>query len=177
MENISVIETKKGTHFTSPSEDNYHCFFCHKGIVHFEFLKQGLTVNQHCYLEMLASLLEAVRRRPELRLDAWTLHHDSAPAHDALAFWEFLTKKLKLKMKLDHPRYSPGLAPRDFRLFPNMKSALKGYRFSDIADIQGHATIILKRSSRNVLISGNTVSRCVLVCKETTLEVSAAISV
>jgi hypothetical protein len=43
------------------------CFFDHKGIVHFEFLEQGRTVNKHCYLEILARLREAVRRRrPEL---------------------------------------------------------------------------------------------------------------
>jgi hypothetical protein len=41
---------QKGTHVTSPSEDNAHCFFDHKGIVRFEFLEQGRTVNQHCYL-------------------------------------------------------------------------------------------------------------------------------
>jgi hypothetical protein len=29
-------------------------------------------------------------------------------------------------------------------LFPKLKIALKGYRFSDIANIQGHAVIILK---------------------------------
>jgi hypothetical protein len=32
------------------------CFFYHKGIVHFAFLEQGQTVNQHCYLEILARL-------------------------------------------------------------------------------------------------------------------------
>jgi hypothetical protein len=36
------------------------CFLDHKGIVHFEFLEQGETVNQHRYLEILASLYEAV---------------------------------------------------------------------------------------------------------------------
>jgi hypothetical protein len=44
MENISVTDTKTGTHATSPSEEA-HLFFDHKGIVHFEFLEQGRTVN------------------------------------------------------------------------------------------------------------------------------------
>jgi ribosome maturation factor RimP len=38
-------QDQKGTHVTSPSEDNAHLFFDHKGIVHFEFLEQGRTVN------------------------------------------------------------------------------------------------------------------------------------
>jgi hypothetical protein len=59
-------------------------------------------VNQYCYLEILASLREVVlRRRPELWPNTWILHHDNAPAHDALAVGEFLAKKSI--MKLDHP--------------------------------------------------------------------------
>jgi hypothetical protein len=46
---------QKGTQVTSPNEDNANLFFYHKGIVHFEFLKQGRIVNQHCYLEILAT--------------------------------------------------------------------------------------------------------------------------
>jgi hypothetical protein len=112
-------------------------------IVHFEFLEQGRTVDQHCYLEILARLREAFRRRRlELWPDAWILHHDSVLAHDALAVREFLAKKST--MKLDYPPYSPDLAPCDFWLFPKLKIALKGHRFSDTADIQGHATIILQ---------------------------------
>jgi histone-lysine N-methyltransferase SETMAR len=129
---------------------------------------------------MLARLREAVRqRRPELWRDACILHHDNAPAHDALAVREFLAKKSI--MKLDHPPYSPDLAPCNFWLFPKPKTALKGHRFSGIADIQGHATTILqniqKRSSRNILSSGNTDSLCVLVRKETTSKMTATMSV
>jgi transposase len=73
-------------------------------------------VNQHCYLEILARLREAVRRRrPELWTNAWILHHYNAPAHDALALREFLAKKSILK--LDHPPYSPDLAPCELWLF------------------------------------------------------------
>jgi hypothetical protein len=52
-------------------------------IVHFEFLEQAQTVNQHCYFEILATLHEAVcQRRPVLWPDAWILHCDNALAHD-----------------------------------------------------------------------------------------------
>jgi histone-lysine N-methyltransferase SETMAR len=103
-------------------------------IVHFEFLEQGRTVNQHCCLEVLARLREIdSRRRPELWPDDWIMHHDNALPHDALAVWEFLAKKSI--MKLDHPPYSPDLDPCDFWLFPKLKTAFKGHRFSDTADI------------------------------------------
>jgi hypothetical protein len=112
-------------------------------IVYFEFLEQGRTVNQRCYLEIMARLREAVRRRrPEFWPDAWILHHDNALAHDALAVREFSAKKSIMKM--DHKPYSPDLVPCDFWLFPKLKTALKDHRFSDIADIQGHATTMLK---------------------------------
>jgi hypothetical protein len=127
-------------------------------VVHFEFLEQGRTLNQHCYLEILARLCEAVRqRRPELWPDAWILHHDSALAYDALAVWEFLAKKSI--MELDHPLYSPDLAPCDFLLFPKLKTALKDHRFSDIADIQQHVMTILQS------IPGEEFQKCFEQCK------------
>jgi len=47
---------------------------------------------------------------PELFANnSWILHHDNAPAHTALSVREFLaTKQITL---LEHPDYSPDLAP------------------------------------------------------------------
>jgi hypothetical protein len=39
-----------------------------------------------------------------------------------------------------YPLYSPDLAPRDFFLFPRLKSTLKGKRFEDVAEIQLNTT-------------------------------------
>jgi len=88
-------------------------FFDHKGIVHYEFIAQGQTVNQQYYLEVLISLRESVwRKRPGIWPDKWILHHDNAPAHDALRVREFLDKNSNTKM--DHPPYSPDLDTCDF---------------------------------------------------------------
>ena len=45
---------------------------------------------------------------------------------------------------MDHPPYSPELAPCDFWLFPKLKSALKGQRFADLSDIQRNVKTLLR---------------------------------
>jgi len=92
------------------------CSFDYKGIVHYEFIAQGQTVNQQCYLEVLARLRESVRRkRPELWPDNWILQYDNTPAQVALRVCEFLVMNSITKMV--HPPYSPDLAPAIFGSF------------------------------------------------------------
>jgi len=89
-------------------------FFDIRGTVHYEIVATGQTVNQVFYLEVLERLCEKVRRNwPELfASNPWILHHDNAPAHTALSVREFLaTKQITV---LDHPAYSPDLAPVTF---------------------------------------------------------------
>jgi hypothetical protein len=44
---------------------------------------------------------------------------------------------------MDHPAYSPDLAPADFSLFLKLKSVLRGKRFSDVSDIKSSAQEVL----------------------------------
>jgi hypothetical protein len=48
--------------------------------------------------------------------NSWILHHDNAPAHMALSMRKFLASK-QITV-LEHPPYSPDLAPNDLFLFP-----------------------------------------------------------
>jgi len=59
--------------------------------------------------------------------------HDNAPAHRTLA----TQKKLACLgfQCLDHPPYSPDLAPPDYHLFPGQKNQLKGSKFSSDAEV------------------------------------------
>jgi transposase len=45
---------------------------------------------------------------------------------------------------LEHPPYSPDLAPSDFFPFPKIKDILKGKHFDDIDDIRSNTTAALK---------------------------------
>ena len=70
-------------------------FFDVRGIVHSEFLPQGQTINQQDYKEILRLLLRSVcEKRRELWQDkSWLLHHDNAPAHNALSIRQLLAEK------------------------------------------------------------------------------------
>jgi len=55
---------------------------------------------------------------------------------------EFLA--IKQITVLEHPAYSPDLAPSDFFLFPRIKEILKGRRFDVIDDIRSNTKAALK---------------------------------
>jgi len=59
--------------------------------------------------------------------------HENAPAHRALA----TRKKLAYLdfQCLDHPPYSPDLAPSDYHLFSGLKKQLKGRHFSSDTEV------------------------------------------
>jgi len=59
--------------------------------------------------------------------------HDNAPAH-----WAIATQKKLAYLSfhfLDHPPYSPDLAPSDYHLFPVLKKQLKFRHFSSDAKV------------------------------------------
>jgi len=111
-------------------------FFDIRGIVHYELVPTG----------QLKRLREKVRwKRPEIfAINSWILHHDKALAHMALSVRQFLAAK-QITV-LEHPAYSPDLAPSDFFLFPKIKEILKG-RHSD--DIRSNTMAALKAIPQN----------------------------
>jgi len=60
---------------------------------------------------------------------------------------EFLTTK-QITV-LEHPAYSPDLAPNNFFVFSKIKEILKGRHFDDIDDIWSNTTAALKAIPQN----------------------------
>ena len=109
------------------------------GIVHAEFLQQGQNINQHVYKNILRRLMRSVRKRRELwETRSWLLHHDNAPAHNALGIRDFLSKT-NIAV-LEQPSYCRDLAPCDFFLFPILKEVIKRTRFQDSEAIKTTVT-------------------------------------
>ena len=77
-------------------------------------------------------LKEKLQRRGKVTKGVLFLH-DNAPAHRALATQNKLAY-LGFQC-LDHPPYSPDLAPSDYHLFPGLKKQLKGGHFSSDAEV------------------------------------------
>ncbi|GFX32867.1 mariner Mos1 transposase [Trichonephila clavipes] len=88
-----------------------------KGIIYFELLPQGQTLNSDFYCQQLDRLKPATDpKRPELaNRRGSVLYQDNAPPHTSVVtrqkLWELGWEVLM------HPPYSPDLAPNDYYLF------------------------------------------------------------
>ena len=107
-----------------------HLILDSKGVLLIDYLPDKTTINGQYYANLLLKLLQAIKDKGcrMLTHGVWLLH-DNSPVHkltidqQAVCDCGFL--------QLDHPAYSPDLAPSDYYLFRNMKSHLRGVRYSD----------------------------------------------
>jgi len=82
-------------------------FFDWQGVIHKEFVPEGETVTAVYNKGVMERLLNRIRRvRPGT---CEFLLHDNAPSHNATIVKQFLAQR-KVTV-LDHPPYSPDLAP------------------------------------------------------------------
>ena len=88
-----------------------------------------ITTNSEYYSGLLDQLNEKIKeKRPGLQKKKIIFHQDNAPAHKSVLT---MAKINELKYELlDHPPYSPDLAPSDFFLFPDLKKFLSGKRYA-----------------------------------------------
>ena len=138
MEDRKITLTQKGAHVKIEGQ-----IFGPEGFGS-SFVSKGETVHQYFYQQVFIRLHDRVRRT---RRALWSdksclLHHDRAPAHNAVSMRQFLVKKQIAA--LDHPPFSPNLAPCDFWLFPRLKIVIKRTHFSSSEEITASVTKELK---------------------------------
>jgi len=95
-------------------------FWDQDDILSIDYLSNGQTVNAGYYSSLLVQMKNILKEKPGWKVNKGVLFlHDNAPAHRALATQKELAY-LGFQC-LDHPPYSPDLAPSDYHLFPGLK--------------------------------------------------------
>lgn len=109
-------------------------FWDAQGIIMVEYLEKGATITGSYYADQIRRLREAIKEKRRGKLRAGVLfHQDNAPAHKAaVAMAAIQETGFEL---LEHPPYSPDLAPSDFYLFPRLKERLRGKKFEDDSEV------------------------------------------
>ena len=107
-----------------------------KGVVYYELLKPGETVNTKRYQQQLIDLNRSILEKPEYRKRQHKIIflHDNAPSHTAKPVRDTL-EELSWEV-LPHAAYSPDLAPSDYHLFASMGHALAEQRFGSYEDVK-----------------------------------------
>jgi histone-lysine N-methyltransferase SETMAR len=135
----------------STNKEMHLIFFDIGGIVYDHAVPPHTTVTGQYYADVLDHPLTRHLRnkRPNLVESGWILHHDNAPAHGSRVVHEVLQRR-QISL-LEHPPYSPDLAPCDFWPFPRVKSQLRGQKFESSSALQGALQAILKSIARDGL--------------------------
>lgn len=107
-----------------------------------EFLPQGTTINADRYCETLKQLRRAIQNRRRGLLSVGVVFlHDNARPHVARKTKELL-ERFQWEV-IDHPPYSPDLAPSDFHLFAKLKMFLAGRHFATDEELKDAVTKFL----------------------------------
>lgn len=116
-----------------------------------DFLQRSKKTTGKYYLNLLDQLDAKIReKRPGLKRKTIIFHRNNARAHESTCAMKKL-RDFKYEV-LNHPSYSPDLAPSDFYLLPNLKKFLAGKRFSSnedaIAAVEGYFAILPESQER-----------------------------
>jgi len=104
-------------------------FFDSKGLIYTHIVPRGSTINANYIVMTLGKFMKNLKKkRPIMVEQEWFFHWDNAPVHTAAVVKDWLAAN-SVKM-LQHPPYSPDLAPADFFLFRRVKEELAGHTLS-----------------------------------------------
>ena len=101
-----------------------------KGIILIDYKPAGTSITGKYYANVIKQLRVAIKEKRRGKLAAGVLLlYDNAPVHKTRVA-QAAIRECKFE-QLNHPPYSPDLAPSDYYLFRNLKSHLRGTKFRD----------------------------------------------
>jgi histone-lysine N-methyltransferase SETMAR len=129
-------------------------FWDMNGVIHVDFLENGVTINAQYYCKLLTGAVrKSIRKkRPGMLSGKVILLHDNARPHTAN-----LTTTTLAKMRwevLPHPPYSPDLAPSDYHLFGPLKEHLGGKKFTTDEALQNDVLQWLRQQPSSFYTKG-----------------------
>jgi histone-lysine N-methyltransferase SETMAR len=124
-------------------------FWDSHGVLLAQFQMRGENVNSGSYCEAAGCNSQKTSRQLARRI---LFHHDNARPHTARATQERI-QELQWEL-LEHPLYSPYLAPSDFHLFGPLKNHLRGRRFADDEEVDTEVRKWLRQQSKDLYAAG-----------------------
>ncbi|MGL5636946.1 MAG: hypothetical protein ACRDD0_08680 [Bacteroidales bacterium] len=108
------------------------------GIIHYELLKPGETVTAEVYCGQLARMKKELQKKRSVLVNNQRriLQHDNARPHSAKMTLEKI-KELDLEV-LQHPPYSPDIAPSDYHLFRSLEHSIRNKNFETLEGVKKH---------------------------------------
>jgi histone-lysine N-methyltransferase SETMAR len=145
-----------------------------EGILLIDFKERNTTVTGEYYASLLHRLRDAIKEKRRGKLSRGVLLlHDNAPVHTSIVA-KAAIEQVGFK-ELDHPPYSPDLAPSDYYLFSKLKSDLRGKKFKTdddvhvavLAHFEGKTSeyfykgieLLLKRCNKCVAVQGDYIEK------------------
>ena len=105
-----------------------------EGMVHWEMLDRNVTTTKELYIAQLRRVNESIQLKRPHRQGQTILLHDNTRTYVAQVVKTTL-KELEWEV-LQHPPYSPDLAPTDYHLFRSLSNHIRGVTFDNEEDLK-----------------------------------------
>lgn len=131
------------------------CVWWHiSGIIHFEILPRGVMVNATIYSQQLHQVNESLKvKLPALvNRKGVILQHDNARPHVAKAVHNTI-QELGWEV-LQHPPYSPDIAPSDFHLFRSLQHHVLDKTYSNEEEVESDVKSFFDSKPKNFYRDG-----------------------
>lgn len=160
----SKMESMQWRHTSSPPPKKFRTqvsagkvmatiFWDSQGVLLLDYLPHKTTMTGDYYSKLLGTLRDAIKQKRRGMLSRGVLLlHDNAPAHRSVIAQQAI-HDCEFK-QLNHPAYSPDLAPSDYYLFRHLKAHLRGTRFEDDESVKGAVESWLQGQTKDFYFKG-----------------------